>query len=209
MFYRLYLDLSNVLQSALPCTVRAPYTSHTHTTPITQISTTALLPDCFAILQTTSPTSLHPLLKSSPSPIAQIRTLLTSNNSNDQYIFLSCLECVHPSLWDGSSTEIQAVLEEREVERVMMFLGSADAGIRSKVRLLPCLLLHLFSCGDRVDAPDTLHHRPLHHHKLLHSKTPRFRSFSRYVHLGRRNDFYTRDSRSDGWRRRGAVRSVC
>ena len=65
--------------------------------------------------------------------VQEIRHLVTSEDPNDVYLFVACLECLKPSLWAGTTAELPAVLEEWEVERVMMLLDSQDEGIRKKV----------------------------------------------------------------------------
>ncbi|KAH7926514.1 ARM repeat-containing protein [Leucogyrophana mollusca] len=64
------------------------------------------------------------------SPVASIRTLLTSNDPDDQYLFIFCVSCVDPSLWAGTLPNTVAVLEEWEVEQVMRLLNSPDGLIR-------------------------------------------------------------------------------
>ncbi|KAJ7251814.1 ARM repeat-containing protein [Mycena haematopus] len=104
------------------------------------------------VIQSTSKSSDHPVMyaaflllsnfdareilnaqsSQSLSPVANIRDLLRSRSVNDQYIFLSCLGCLYPEMWAGTNTDIPAVLDEREVERVMEFLDSSDPVIRRK-----------------------------------------------------------------------------
>ena len=67
------------------------------------------------------------------SPIALIRQLVSSEEPNEQYVFLTCLECIDPVLWAGTLPERPAVLDAWEVERIMQFLDSADSAIRRKV----------------------------------------------------------------------------
>ncbi|KAL5534648.1 hypothetical protein ACEPAG_1111 [Sanghuangporus baumii] len=87
-------------------------------------------------------------------PIVRIRHFLSSRTLNDHYLFLSCLVCLDPSLWAGTtppaekllstaegeqnngdnSTETNAiplVLDQLEVERVLSFLESEDEQIRT------------------------------------------------------------------------------
>jgi len=66
-------------------------------------------------------------------PVHNIRNLLTSSDPNQQYLFLTCLQCLDPGLWSGTHPARPAVLEGWEVERVMKFLDSADSFIRKKV----------------------------------------------------------------------------
>lgn len=63
----------------------------------------------------------------------EIRPLLVSEDMNEIYLFVTCLECLEPTLWAGTSSEIPAVLDEWEVERVMKLLHSSDQMIRMKV----------------------------------------------------------------------------
>ncbi|KAG7449785.1 ARM repeat-containing protein [Guyanagaster necrorhizus] len=64
--------------------------------------------------------------------VESIREMLVSREPNEQYLFLSCLDCVDPMWWAGTSPECPAVLEEWEVERFMQLLDSADPLIRQK-----------------------------------------------------------------------------
>ncbi|CAL1705101.1 unnamed protein product [Somion occarium] len=88
---------------------------------------------CFSVV------AAHPdLLASLKSPpgnlfISAIRHLLTSDNINDIYTFISSLESLEPRYWAGISADIPSVLEAWEVERVMSLLGSNDQAIRKKV----------------------------------------------------------------------------
>ncbi|KAF7428422.1 hypothetical protein PC9H_007646 [Pleurotus ostreatus] len=66
------------------------------------------------------------------SPVRSVRGLLTSSDVNDQYTFLSCLECLTPALWAGTTPDIPPVLEAWEVERVMQLLYSKDPLMRRK-----------------------------------------------------------------------------
>ena len=67
-----------------------------------------------------------------PSPVHAIRNLLISGDINEHYLFLSCLECLDPGLWAGTTLTAPAVLEGWEVELVMKFLDSPDSLIRKK-----------------------------------------------------------------------------
>ncbi|GBE82098.1 hypothetical protein SCP_0404770 [Sparassis crispa] len=64
--------------------------------------------------------------------VQEIQHLLTSEDVNDVYLFVVCLSHIDPALWAGTSSDIPAVLEEWEVERVMRLLESADKCIRTK-----------------------------------------------------------------------------
>jgi AP-4 complex subunit epsilon-1 len=69
----------------------------------------------------------------SGAAVLDIRSLLTSRDPNDQYVFLSCLECLEPSAWAGTTPDAPALLEEGEVARVMQLLDYPDQLIRRKV----------------------------------------------------------------------------
>ncbi|KAJ4493938.1 armadillo-type protein [Lentinula edodes] len=66
------------------------------------------------------------------SPVAYVRSLLTSREPNQQYLFLTCLECLDPQSWAGITPEIPAVLEQWEVEHIMKFLDHHDSVLRKK-----------------------------------------------------------------------------
>ena len=91
-----------------------------------------LLYDAFSVLRNTPPDILIPFTASNGSPVAHIRHLL-SNDASDQHLFLSCLACVPPAIWAGTTQDIPAVLEAWEVDRVMQLLSSPDPAIRLKV----------------------------------------------------------------------------
>jgi len=67
------------------------------------------------------------------SLVGTVRSYLMSGLPNEAYLFLSCLECLGPGLWAGTSEDIPSALEEREVEQIMQFLDSNDDLIRKKV----------------------------------------------------------------------------
>ncbi|KAF8331915.1 armadillo-type protein [Cantharellus anzutake] len=70
------------------------------------------------------------------APLTHLRPLLSSDNPNAVYAFLSCLAVLSPSLWAGSGADIshteQTTLKEQEVGKIMMFLDSNDASLRQK-----------------------------------------------------------------------------
>lgn len=74
--------------------------------------------------------------------VERIRHFLVSDDGNDVYLFISCLDCLKTSIWAGTTPEIPSALEAWEVERVMQLLDSPDATIRKRVssslRLLLC-----------------------------------------------------------------------
>jgi len=107
-------------------------------------------------------------------PIHNIRHLLTSSDPNEQYLFLSCIQCLEPDLWAGTSPSRPAVLEEWEVERVMKFLDSADTSIRKMVNIdrieLP---FELFDNSLCTDAERSAQSRHRHCRFLFRSILPR------------------------------------
>ncbi|KIK68889.1 hypothetical protein GYMLUDRAFT_152214 [Collybiopsis luxurians FD-317 M1] len=72
------------------------------------------------------------------SPISHVRSLLTSRESNEKYLFLTCLECLNPKYWAGTTPENPAVLEQWEVEHFMKFLDSGDSMLRKKTLGILC-----------------------------------------------------------------------
>ncbi|EDR09136.1 uncharacterized protein LACBIDRAFT_296456 [Laccaria bicolor S238N-H82] len=66
------------------------------------------------------------------SAVRCIKGLLTSQNPNDQYLFLSCLECLDPMIWAGTTAEYPTILDASEVGRVMEFLDAPDHLMRKK-----------------------------------------------------------------------------
>ncbi|KAG6920089.1 hypothetical protein DXG01_010157 [Tephrocybe rancida] len=94
-----------------------------------------VLRGAFALLATVDPARL--LSAHFDSPIRHIRSLLTSRDPNDIYLFLICLECLDPVLWAGTSGKVPPVLEGWEVERIMQLLDSSDLLIRkTTIKLL-------------------------------------------------------------------------
>lgn len=94
----------------------------------------ALLYQCFLAISNSSPELILAAESASGTNLVKsIRHLLTEEDPNDVYIFLSCLDHIDPKLWAGTTPEIPAVLEEWEVERVMKLLDSGDSSIRKKV----------------------------------------------------------------------------
>ncbi|KAF9268806.1 ARM repeat-containing protein [Marasmius fiardii PR-910] len=96
----------------------------------------ALLQEAFLTLLSLGPeTSL--LTSRKLSPINYVRHLLTSQDLNDQYLFLTCLESVDPKFWAGTTPDIPAVLDQWEVEHIMRLLDSRDPLVRKMtVRIL-------------------------------------------------------------------------
>ncbi|KAG7090900.1 hypothetical protein E1B28_009979 [Marasmius oreades] len=96
----------------------------------------ALLREAFLTLRSLGPETS--LLKSRKlSPISHVRHLLTSQDVNDQHLFLSCLECVDPNFWAGNTLDIPPALDQWEVEHIMRLLDSMDPLVRkTTVRIL-------------------------------------------------------------------------
>ncbi|GLB37288.1 putative ARM repeat-containing protein [Lyophyllum shimeji] len=91
----------------------------------------ATLRGAFLVLSKIAPRTLLSLMPVDfESPIQSLRPFLMSRDPNDVYLFLSCLECVDPVLWAGTSPDVPAVLDGWEVERMMQLLGSHDALVR-------------------------------------------------------------------------------
>ncbi|KAG1716652.1 hypothetical protein ID866_530 [Astraeus odoratus] len=87
--------------------------------------------DAFSLLATVSAETIsESQAKLSYSPVAGIRHLLTSKDPNEQYIFLSCLGCLHNSTWAGNAPGSASVFDEWEVQGIMKFLDSRDRLIR-------------------------------------------------------------------------------
>jgi AP-4 complex subunit epsilon-1 len=94
---------------------------------------TALLYDCFSVFRNTPTDILIPFTVSNGSPISHIRHLL-SNDPSEQHLFLSCLACVPPAIWAGTTQDVPAILEAWEVDRMMQLLSAPDPALRLKVR---------------------------------------------------------------------------
>ena len=73
------------------------------------------------------------------SSVRCIREFLMSENPNDLYFFISCLECIDVTIWASttseSPSESPAVLEEKHFGRIMQLLDSLDLTIFRKVRV--------------------------------------------------------------------------
>ncbi|KIK40443.1 hypothetical protein CY34DRAFT_268454 [Suillus luteus UH-Slu-Lm8-n1] len=119
-----------------------------------------LLREAFLLLSSISAETIHECqMQQSLSPVACIRHLLTSKDANDQYLFVSCLDCLSPTLWAGTLPGTIAVLDEWEVQKVMKLLDSHDRLVRkmtlrvlqavdsSLVETYSTQLLHNFPAG--------------------------------------------------------------
>lgn len=92
----------------------------------------ALLREAFMLLRTVSPDVLRES-QLSTTGVTSIRHFLSSKDPNDVYLFVSCLNCLDPSMWASTHPDTVAVLDEREVQQVMRLLGSPDSLIRKTV----------------------------------------------------------------------------
>ena len=95
---------------------------------------TALLCQCFQIFSDTHTDILVEAQSSTGIKLIEtIRPLLVSNNTNDTYLFVSCLDNLDAKLWAGTTSEIRSGLDACEVERVMQLLDSPDPSLRKLV----------------------------------------------------------------------------
>ncbi|OJA17845.1 hypothetical protein AZE42_03319 [Rhizopogon vesiculosus] len=90
-----------------------------------------LLREAFLVLSSVSAEVVQECqTQQSLCPVACIRHLLTSKDPNDQYLFISCLDCLSPTLWAGTLPGTTAILDEWEVQEVMKLLDSRDRLVR-------------------------------------------------------------------------------
>ncbi|KAG2146464.1 armadillo-type protein [Suillus bovinus] len=119
-----------------------------------------LLREAFLVLSSVSAEAIQECqMQQSLSLVACIRRLLTSKDPNDQYLFVSCLDCLSPTLWAGTLPGTVAALDEWEVQEVMKLLDSHDRLVRkitlrvlqtvdaSLVKAYSTQLLHNFPAG--------------------------------------------------------------
>lgn len=67
------------------------------------------------------------------SSVRCIREFLMTEDPNDLYLFISCLECIDVTAWVGTTSESPVVLEEKHFGRIMQLLDSLDLTIFHKV----------------------------------------------------------------------------
>ncbi|KAG1751650.1 armadillo-type protein [Suillus paluster] len=90
-----------------------------------------LLREAFLVLSSVSAEAIQECqMQRSLSPVACIRRLLTSKDPNNQYLFISCLDCLSPTLWAGTLPGTTAILDEWEVQEVIKLLDSHDRLVR-------------------------------------------------------------------------------
>ena len=98
------------------------------------IYSSVLLREAFLVLSSVSAEVIQECqMQQSLSPVACIRQLLTSRDPNNQYLFISCLDCLSPTLWAGTLQGTTAILDEWEVQEVMKLLDSHDKLVRKTV----------------------------------------------------------------------------
>ncbi|KAG9316700.1 armadillo-type protein [Chiua virens] len=96
---------------------------------VSKVPMRAALREAFMLLSTVSPEALRECSLSSTA-VTSIRHLLSSRDPNDVFLFVSCLNCLDPSIWAGTRPETKAVLDEWEVQSIMRLLDSPDGLIR-------------------------------------------------------------------------------
>ncbi len=67
------------------------------------------------------------------SIINSIRHFLMSKMVNENYLFISCLECLDVVSWAGTTPGQPSVLEPEEFEKIMQLLDAPDQAIARKV----------------------------------------------------------------------------
>lgn len=93
-----------------------------------------LLREAFLVLSSVSAEVVRECqTQQSLSPVTCIRHLLASKDPNDQYLFISCLDCLSPTLWAGTLPGTTAILDEWEVQEVIKLLDSHDRLVRKIV----------------------------------------------------------------------------
>ncbi|KAJ3756871.1 armadillo-type protein [Lentinula raphanica] len=99
----------------------------------------ATVANSFTVLLRSAFLCLHPFpaqaisaVLGTGSPVIHVRHLLASRQPNEQYLFLTCLECVDPQSWAGTTPDTPTVLEQWEVEQIMGYLHSRDPVLRKK-----------------------------------------------------------------------------
>ncbi|KAI0255354.1 armadillo-type protein [Lactifluus subvellereus] len=117
--YSIVQPSTEVLKTVIGLIKRSVKSAKTHT----------LIYDCFSVFRNTPTDILIPFTISHGSPVTHIRPLL-SNDLIEQHLFLSCLSCIPPAIWAGTTQEVPPVLEAWEVDRVMQLLSAPDPAIR-------------------------------------------------------------------------------
>ena len=67
------------------------------------------------------------------SAVRAVRHLLLSTSVNENYLFLSCLECLNVGNWAGTSPGRPPVLMAEDFEKIMQMLNASDQTICRKV----------------------------------------------------------------------------
>jgi len=63
------------------------------------------------------------------SSVRCIREFLMSENPNDLYFFISCIECIDVTIWASATLESQAVLEEKHAGRTRLWTREAARSV--------------------------------------------------------------------------------
>ena len=138
--------------------------------------------------------------------IKEIRHLLTSQDLNGLYLFITSLSSVDPKLWAGTSPDIPPVLEEWEVERVMKLLESEDKAIRKQVSSSPILLRKCHLMLLSLDPTNAMACRPRHRRVLLCTGATRRFASDTYARNRRQSTPAPRNPRYHMWRQ---WRGIC
>ncbi|KAF9474581.1 ARM repeat-containing protein [Pholiota conissans] len=118
-----------VLEANIPLLfdILQEYSEHENPTPHSK----AIIHEIFLLFSQISTANFLSAQKSKDTLAVQcIRHFLVSHNSNDVYLFLSCLKCVDVDAWAGVSPDHPAALEKLEFERIMQLLNFPDQGLR-------------------------------------------------------------------------------
>ena len=95
---------------------------------------TVVLHQCFQLF---SNTDADVILETQSSTgiklVERIRPLLVSEDVNDIYLFVSCLDNLDAKIWAGTTPEIPSTFDVWEVERIMQLLDSPDPSLRKLV----------------------------------------------------------------------------
>jgi len=121
----------------------------------------AVLLDVFESIGQLSSEILHSAEDSQKISVVQsIKHLLMSRKLNDNYLFISCLECIDTTSWAGTTPGRPAVLQAEEFERIMQLLNSPDQVISRKVRVFYIIGSNSHICTDYADYQQS---RSCHH----------------------------------------------
>ncbi|GJE90878.1 hypothetical protein PsYK624_070220 [Phanerochaete sordida] len=129
----LLLSVLQVLRVVRPCFKSLLLISEILTGCVRLTHANAVIYQCFQVLACSDAHALLEAQESAGVPfVGRIRHLLVSEDVNDVYLFVSCLDYLEASLWAGTNPDTASVLEAWEVERVMQLLDSQDSTLRRK-----------------------------------------------------------------------------